>query len=79
MGDVSIKEAREIWPNKALWINFTSSLHIEAPEVIEAHTRQLLDEAGSKPGFAICVTEDAPVEALERSLGVISHVLEEYK
>ena len=77
MGDVSVKEAREAWPDKALWINFTSSIHIEPPKVIEVHTRQLLQEAGGKQGFAISVTEDAPVEALERSLAVISRVLQE--
>jgi len=77
MGDVSVREARRRWPNKALWINFTSSMHIEPPAVIEAHTRELLAEAGGKRGFGISVTEDAPVEALEQSLGVISRVLRE--
>ena len=77
MGDVSVREARKAWPDKALWINFTSSAHIEPPERIEAHTRQLLAEAGTKRGFAISVTEDAPVEALEKSLAVISRVLQE--
>ena len=41
--------------------------------------KKLLEEAGSKRGFAIGVTEDAPVEALENSLGIISRVLQEYK
>lgn len=77
MGDVSVKEARELWPDKALWINFTSSMHIEPPEVIEAHTRHLIEEAGTKKGFAIGITEDAPVKALEKSLDVISRVLNE--
>ncbi len=77
MGDVSVREAREAWPDKGLWINFTSSMHVEPPEVIEAHTRQLLEEAGSKRGFVIGVTEDAPVEALEKSLAVIARVLNE--
>lgn len=77
MGDVSVREAREAWPDKALWINFTSSMHIEPAEVIEKHTRQLLEEAKTKRGFAISVTEDAPVEALEKSLAVISRVLQE--
>jgi hypothetical protein len=77
MGDVSVKEARQAWPRKALWINFTSSMHIGPPDVIERHTRQLLEEAGAKRGFAISVTEDAPVEALEKSLAVISRVLQE--
>jgi uroporphyrinogen decarboxylase-like protein len=78
MGDVSVKEAREGWPGKALWINFTSSIHIEPPEVIEEHTRSLVEEAGTSRGFAISVTEDAPVEALEKSLAVISRVLRDY-
>jgi len=77
MGDVSVREARRRWPNKALWINFTSSMHIEPPAAIEAHTRELLAEAGGKRGFGISVTEDAPVEALERSLAVIGRVLRE--
>lgn len=77
MGDVSVKEAREAWPEKALWINFTSSMHIEPPERIERHTRQLLEDAGTKRGFAVSVTEDAPVEALEKSLAVIARVLNE--
>jgi hypothetical protein len=75
MGDLSIRKAREAWPGKALWINYTSSVHLQPPEVIEAHTRELLEQAGGKKGFAISVTENAPVEALERSLGVIAAVL----
>jgi len=78
MGDVSVKDARSRWPGKALWINFTSSMHIEPPEVIEAHTRHLVEDAGTKRGFAISITEDAPVEALEKSLAVIARTLEDY-
>lgn len=77
MGDVSVREARQVWPGKALWLNYTSSVHMESPERIEAHTRQLLSEAGSKRGFAISVTENAPFEALERSLLIIARILQE--
>jgi hypothetical protein len=78
MGDLSIREARQSWPTKALWLNFTSSMHIEPPDVIAAHTRELLAEAGSTRGFGISVTEDAPVEALEKSLAAIAQVLGEH-
>ncbi len=78
MGDVSVRDARKQWPDKALWLNFTSCIHVETAVVIEGHTRQLCEEAGSKRGFAIGVTEDAPIEALENSLGVISRVLSEF-
>lgn len=77
VGDVSIHEARQRWPDKALWVNFTSSVHIEPPEAIAAHTRQLVEEAGTRRGFALSVTEDVPVEALDRSLEVIARVLQE--
>jgi len=76
---VSVKEARAFWPDKALWINFTSSMHVASPEAIEAHTRSLVAEAGTRRGFGISVTEDAPVEALERSLEVIARVLREMR
>jgi hypothetical protein len=78
VGDVSVSEAREAWPDKALWLNFTSSMHIQPEEAIEAHTRQLLEEARGRRGFGISMTEDAPFEALERSLGVIIRVLRDY-
>ena len=78
MGDFSIREARQDWSKKALWINFTSSMHIESASAIESHTRELLEEAGTRAGFGISVTEDAPVEALEKSLRVISQVLREH-
>jgi len=77
MGDFSVRDARRAWPDKALWINFTSCVHVEPADRIAAHTRQLLDEAGGKRGFGISVTEDAPVQALERSLAVIANVLRE--
>lgn len=78
MGDYPVREARTAWPGKALWLNFTSSMHLEPPDVIAEHTRSLLAEAGTTRGFAIGVTEDAPVAALEVSLGVIARVLEEH-
>jgi hypothetical protein len=78
MGDFSVREARQRWPKKALWLNFTSSMHLEPPDVIAAHTRDLLGQAGTVRGFGISVTEDAPVAALEQSLQVIARVLQEH-
>jgi hypothetical protein len=52
-------------------------MHIASSEAIADHTRQLLSEAGTKKGFAISITEDAPVVDLERSLEVIAQVLNE--
>jgi uroporphyrinogen-III decarboxylase len=71
VGDVTVAEARAAWPDKALWLNFTSSMHLESEEAIAAHTRQLIEEAGSKRGFAIGITEDIPAQHCARSLRAI--------
>jgi hypothetical protein len=78
MGNISLAEARAAWPGKAQWINFTSNFHIASAVEIEEHTRQLLADWGGKRGLAIGITEDAPVEALERSLQAITRVLNDY-
>ncbi|MBC7234204.1 MAG: hypothetical protein H5T69_00055 [Chloroflexi bacterium] len=75
VGDVTVAEARAWWPRKALWLNFPSSLHIAPDQEIEAHTRQLIAEAGSKRGFAIGVTEDVPLQHVARSLGAIARAI----
>ncbi len=77
MGDFSVAEARQQWPGKALWINYTSSTLLESEEAVAAHTRELLRQAGDSRGFAISITEDAPVADLLRSLAVILRVLDE--
>lgn len=77
VGDVSVSEAREAWPGKALWLNFTSSVHLQPDEAIQAHTRQLIEEAGTKRGFAIGITEDVPVEHCIRSLRAIARAIQE--
>jgi uroporphyrinogen-III decarboxylase len=78
VGDVSIQNARSMWGEKSLWINFTSSIFIETPAAVEEHTRSLIEQAGSKSGFAIGITEDAPIDALERSMKIISQVAADY-
>jgi hypothetical protein len=76
-GDVTVQEARELWPDKALWLNFTSSVHLQPDKAIAAHTRQLIQEAGSRRGFAIGITEDVPDEHCARSLRAIARAIQE--
>ncbi|HUV08834.1 MAG TPA: uroporphyrinogen decarboxylase family protein [Spirochaetia bacterium] len=79
MGDLSVAEARRLWPDKALWLNFTSSMIIASPAAIEEHTRELLEQAGSRRGFGISITEDAPEEPMHRCLDTVLRVLKEYR
>ena len=77
VGDVTVAEARAAWPDKALWLNFTSSMHLQPEQAIAAHTRRLIEEAGTKRGFAIGITEDIPAQHCARSLRVIAGTIQE--
>jgi len=79
VGDVSVAEARQIWPAKALWLNFTSSMHLQPDEIIVEHTRQLIEQAGTKRGFAIGITEDVPLNHVARSLRAIIRAIDELR
>jgi len=58
--DVSVAEAHQFWPDKILWMNFPSSVHLESLERIRQVTRQLLAEARSHRRFLLAITEAVP-------------------
>jgi hypothetical protein len=57
--DMTMKEAKEVWNKKALWINFPSSLHLASQEKIAEITEQIIDDGGPN-GLLIGITEDVP-------------------
>jgi hypothetical protein len=49
--DMTLGEARQAWPDKALWINFPSSVHLKPDAQVEAAMVEMLDQlAGLLPG-----------------------------
>jgi len=73
--DMSVAEARVAWPDKVLWINFPSSLHLASAERIEAETRKLIADAAPGRGFIVGITENVPDHAWEASLTAIAETL----
>ena len=73
--DLSVREALDAWPDKFLWINFPSSIHLEPIPRIEEVTRQLLREAAPGDRFIIGITEDIPRERWQRNMLAISKVI----
>ena len=69
--DVSVKEARELWPDKALWVNFPSSVHVDSLERIREVTRIILEEARGHNRFLLGITEDVPEDRWEVNLRAI--------
>ena len=43
-GDLEMAEARRIWSDKIIWINFPSPLHLRPREEIDSHVQQILSE-----------------------------------
>ena len=76
--DVSVADARRYWPGKQLWLNFPSSLHLSAPEVVYRETRRLIDEAAPARGFLIGVTENVPPTMWRQSMAAIDRAIEDY-
>ena len=74
-GNVSLKRAREAWPDKALSINFPSSIHIAPPERIRQTTIDILRDAAPGNGFVVGITENVPSRVIDRSLRLIAETL----
>lgn len=69
--DMTLAEARRAWPNKVLWLNFPSSLHLESNEQIAETTVQLLNQAQTIDGLLMGITEDIPEERWRESCAAI--------
>lgn len=58
--DMTMREAREAWPGKVLWINYPSSVHLRSEQEVEDVTVELLEAVDPADGFIIGITENLP-------------------
>ena len=58
--DTSVAEARSLWPEMRLGVNFPSSVHLAAPEAIYAQARQILEQGGGSGRVQIQISENVP-------------------
>ncbi len=58
--DMSVADARAAWPDKALWINYPSSVFLCSDEEMVRVTVEMLKQAAPGNGFLIGITEDMP-------------------
>ena len=79
--DMTLSEAREAWPNKVLWLNFPSSVHLRPPAEVEQFAVGMLNQVESMNGLIVGITEDIPAERWQQSCrgimnGLDRHALE---
>jgi hypothetical protein len=77
--DMSLEDAFIAWPDKTMWTNFTSSIHLSSIAEIERSAREMLETA-RKPGrrFIMGVTEDMPPDRWQENMLAISRVTNEH-
>jgi hypothetical protein len=66
--DMTLGDARAAWPDKALWFNFTSSVHLRSDAEVEQVMVDLLNELPHGPrGVVVSITEDMPPDRWQHS------------
>lgn len=75
----SVKEARKIFGDKVLWINWPSAWHLNPPEVVKQKTIELIEEAAPGNGFIIGITEDVPEDRWQDNFKAIIDGVDEYE
>lgn len=76
--DMRVAEARAAWPDKALWINYPSSVFLRSDEEMERVTVEMLKEAAPGNGFLIGITEDMPPDRWIDGCMTINRAVQEH-
>jgi len=76
--DMSVADARAAWPDKVLWLNYTSSAHLKSDEEVAEIAADLVNQAGSPDGVIMGITEDIPEHRWQDSCRAIMDGLERH-
>ncbi len=76
--DLSLEEALQMWPDKILWINFPSSLHVQSVAAIKKAAEEFVILARETNRVIIGITEDIPEDRWQQNLLAISEVIDNY-
>jgi hypothetical protein len=76
--DMTLAEARAAWPDKVIWVNFPSSVHLESAEAIYETTCRLIDQDGGSQKLLIGITEDVPQHRWQESFLAINRAVREH-
>lgn len=77
--DTNVLDAVTLWPDKVLFINFPSSLHIAEPEVIYKESKKILEEGGHTGRIWIQISENVPPGVWKKSFPQIVKAIEEFR
>jgi hypothetical protein len=73
--DMTLAEALEAWPDKVLWINFPSSVHLAEAARIREVAQEICELGHETNRVIVGITEDIPSDRWQESLLAISRVV----
>jgi hypothetical protein len=76
--DMRLRDARAAWPDKVLWLNFPSSVHLRPDRDVERAAFALLEEVASPRGVIMGITEDMPEDRWRDSCRAIMDGLDRH-
>jgi hypothetical protein len=76
MGNLSIEEAYDAWPGKAIWCNFPESLFLQSDSDVFNKALELLQQADGRGRFLLGLTEDFPEHRMGGALTAMADAIE---
>ncbi|OGV71604.1 MAG: hypothetical protein A3K19_08570 [Lentisphaerae bacterium RIFOXYB12_FULL_65_16] len=76
--DMTLAQARDVWPDKVLWLNFPSSVHLRSDKKVEQFTVDMVGELKTIDGLIMGITEDIPPDRWQFSCTAIMDGLDRH-
>ena len=76
--DTTVAEAVAMWPDKRLWVNFPSSVHLRSYEGVRAVAEEILEAGGHTGRLQIQVSENVPHAVWRTSLPAIVDAIDAF-
>ena len=76
--DTTVAQARSMWPEMRLWVNFPSSCHLRSYDGVRAVAEQILEEDGRSGLLQIQISENVPRDAWRTSFAAIADAVEAF-
>lgn len=77
--DTTVAEAAAMWPEKRLFVNFPSSVHLRPADQVREETERILQAAGHTGRLEIQLSENVPPYAWPTSLPAIAAAVREFR
>ena len=77
-----VSEARKIFKDKVLWLNWPSSWHLDTPEGVKKNTIKMIEEAHEYKdgaGFIFGITENVPEDKWRDNFSAILDGIDDYE